>query len=70
MEYRSYPGALDNHSGLGTEFLTAEATNALFAVDYRLAVLYDDCLGGADVFAHAAADASLFIEGGAGFEYL
>ena len=39
---------------LGTEFLTAEASDTLFAVDLRLVVFHCDRLGGTDPEAFAA----------------
>ena len=46
---------LDPHSPLGTELLTAEATNTRGAVDDGFSLLYYDGFCGADVGADAAA---------------
>ena len=51
---------LDFHGADGAEFLTAEALDALFSVDSRLAICHCDDISGADPLTLGAADAFVF----------
>ena len=58
------------HGAHGTEFLTAEATDALVAVNDRFFVFHGDGLGRADVRALGATDTLAGFELGTGGEEL
>ena len=57
------------HSSKGTELLATEALYALFAVDYRLFVLHNDGLRGADLLAFLTSLTFLALDGGLGFKH-
>ena len=52
---------LDFHGADGAEFLTAEALDAFFAIDPRLAICHCDDISGADPPTFAAADTFIFV---------
>ena len=60
--------ALYLQGAFGAKLLTAEATDAFFAVDDGFFILYDNSLCRTDVAANAASDTNAFHKGGSRFE--